>query len=225
MPSKNVVKKYIPGGVYHIYNRGIEKKDIFLDEEDYKIFLYYLKSYLLPSDHPDHKKLPYTLIYGSDNFNLFNKIKLFAYCLMPNHFHLMLKQVDKNSVIEFMKRLSNAYTKYFNKKYKRIGSLFQGRYKAVIIDREEYFLHLSRYIHRNPLELLDEAENLINYPYSSYPAYLNKQQINWLNCGPILQYFKNFVNNKLIESWDFLSYRDFVERYKKDAQIVDLKLD
>ena len=180
MPSKNTIRIYLAGGYYHIYNRGVEKREIFLDETDYEIFLYYLKSYLLSPDSPEHKRLPFSLHYEYSSCDLYKRINLLAYCLMPNHFHLMVKQLDEKAIIEFMKRLSNAYTEYFNKKYDRVGPLFQGRYKAVLIDCEEYFLHLSRYIHRNPLEIVDKIDDLINYSYSSYPDYCGKKQTKWL---------------------------------------------
>jgi len=219
MPSKNAIKKYVTNGYYHVYNRGVEKRKIFIDDEDYKVFLYYLKSYLLPPDHPTHKKLPFTFRYISLNFDLYKKINLFAYCLMPNHFHLFLKQLDHKAIIEFMKRLSNAYTKYFNKKYDRIGPLFQGRYKAVLISNENYFLHLSRYIHLNPLELKDVSKkNLINYSYSSYGDYCELKKTDWIHQSEILEYFQQKAEKKNKNN----SYKDFVEKYQgNDKELLN----
>ena len=170
MPSKNTIKIYVQEGIYHVYNRGVEKRNIFLDNQDYQVFLYYLKSYLLSPENPIHKKLPVRVRLDFNDFDLHKRIRLMAYCLMPNHFHLMLKQLDEKAMTEFVKRLSNAYVRYFNEKYERIGSLFQGRYKAVSLDKENYFLHLTRYIHRNPQEVLKKFNltKLEDYPYSSY---------------------------------------------------------
>lgn len=143
MPSKNVIKQYLEGGFYHIYNRGVDKRTIFEDPLDYKMFLSYLKNYLLPR-RPEQVRP----VRAS---NIFEEIKLICYCLMPNHFHLLIKQVTKSAIISFMRRITNAYTKYFNERYKRVGPLFQGRYKAILVTEEPYLLHLTRYIHLNPV--------------------------------------------------------------------------
>jgi putative transposase len=219
MPSKNVIKIYVPNGVYHIYNRGIEKQDIFKEDEDYVIFLWYLKSYLLPSDDPAFKNLPVGIKREILNFNLYKRIKLIAFVLMPNHFHLMLKQTDERAIIELLRRLSNAYVKYFNTKYKRIGPLFQGKYKAVLIDKESYFLHLTRYIHRNPLEILKKStgEELIKYPFSSYPDYCGERKFSFIYKDEILDYFKSIKESDLR---GFKSYRDFVENYLIDSKEI-----
>ena len=108
-----------------------------------------------------------------------------------------------------MRSLITKYTMYFNRKYKRVGPLFQGRYKAVLIQSEEYLLHLSRYIHLNPQELLTKGQLLQSYPWSSYPAYIDNLSINWLKKDLILS---NFKTNK---SFSFDSYQKFVESYKE----------
>lgn len=212
MPSRNTVKIYVANGIYHIYNRGVEKRKIFLDEEDYKVFLYYLKSYLLPLEQ---QVKPPRGIKCLDNFILHKEIKLFVYCLMPNHFHLMLKQLREKTIIEFMRRLSNAYVEYFNKKYERVGSLFQGRYKAILVDKENYLLHLSRYIHINSLELFedqkDKFEKLRKYPYSSYLDYIGKKNSKWISREEIMNYFENTK-----DVTGFSTYQSFVEEYQED---------
>ena len=149
MPAKNVVKFYIPNSIYHIYNRGVEKRRIFLDEQDYKILLSYLKLYLSPKEESaneiinhdlkiDNKEKIISELYKLNNF--YNKIELISYVLMPNHFHLELKQKNKKEIESFMRSLITKYSKYFNKKYERVGPLFQGRYKAVLINNTEYLL-------------------------------------------------------------------------------------
>jgi len=218
MPSKNIIKTYIENGFYHIYNRGVEKRDIFIDEQDYRVFLSYLKIYLSPKEESVHdiknndnldyrdKEKTISEIYTLNNF--FNKIDLICYVLMPNHFHLELRQTDKKDMETFMRSLITKYTMYFNRKYKRIGHLFQGRYKAVLILGEEYLVHLSRYIHLNPLELITKEQHLESYLWSSYPAYINNLQINWLKKDLILS---NFIKNQN-------SYKKFVEEYTKKSE-------
>ncbi len=215
MPSKNIIKTYIENGFYHIYNRGVEKRKIFIDEQDYRVFLSYLKIYLSPKidsakDIQKNKKGSYedqnkfiSEIFKLNNF--YNKIDLISYVLMPNHFHLELKQKNKKEIEFFMRSLITKYSKYFNKKYKRVGPLFQGRYKAVLIQNTEYLLDLSRYIHLNPKELLVTGQSLDAYPWSSYPAYLKKVTISWLKI--------NFLTSIFIENKTFSAnlYKKFVE--------------
>jgi len=135
MPSKYVVRNFAEDSYYHVYNRGVEKRDIFLDEKDYRFFETYLYIYLSPlkkvlEKHPD---LPLRL----HNKNLSEEVKLMAYCLMPNHFHLLLKQKTKNGISKLMKQITNAYTLYFNQKNNRVGGLMQGRFKAMQITEND----------------------------------------------------------------------------------------
>ncbi|EKD67722.1 MAG: transposase [uncultured bacterium] len=111
---------------------------------------------------------------------------LLAYCLMPNHFHLMIKQCDAHSLDAFIKTICTRYAMYFNKKYHRVGKLFQSAYKAILIMDEPYFLHLSRYIHKNPIGLFPHLEDA----YSSYADYLGIRRTAWLNTKIILSLFR-----------------------------------
>lgn len=220
MPSKNIIKTYVENGFYHIYNRGVEKRKIFLDDQDYRVFLYYLKIYLSPketsideiknndSDFEKKEKI-ISEIYTNNNF--YGKIELISFVLMPNHFHLELRQTNKKDIESFMRSLITKYSKYFNKKYERVGPLFQGRYKAVLVKSKEYLLYLSKYMHRNPLELLIRDQPLESYPWSSYPAYMNNLKISWLIrkliCSSFIKdskysptFYKNFVENDENES-------------------------
>lgn len=226
MPGKNVIKTYIENGWYHIYNRGIEKRDIFMDSQDYKVFLHYLKRYLTqPPERPDQVKPRF-------KDDLFEKIQLIAYCLMPNHFHLMVKQAEKQTITSFMRALGNSYTRYFNEKYQRVGPLFQGVYKAVLVKEEPYLLHLSRYIHLNPLEIHEPKEvkprtrfnlaelnlaELTEYSYSSFREYLGKRKTSWIHPEEILAFFKTAQRTNLK---DLLSYQSFVEDYKEDYKEI-----
>lgn len=119
-------------------------------------------------------------------------IELVAYCLMPNHFHLMLKQNERDSMNHFMRSLTTRYSMYFNKKYERVGHLFQGIYKAVMIENENQFVWITKYIHRNPLAITsykDDPCKLVSYPYSSYKNYLGKINQQWVHPENILSYF------------------------------------
>jgi putative transposase len=144
---------------YHIYNRGVDKREVFLDEEDYLRFLTCLREFnneLIREAREARRKFS-ELSSGapelsSENFSLEEVqplVEIIVYCLNPNHYHLMLKQLVENGIKIFMHKLGTGYTNYFNKKYNRSGSLFQGPFKAIHIDSNEYLPHLSVYINKN----------------------------------------------------------------------------
>lgn len=203
MPAKNTVKQFIENGYYHVYNRGVEKRNIFLDKQDYAVFLNYLKKYLDP-------------ILGSDPLwkrkSLYQEVELLAFCLMPNHFHLLIKPLTLTGLTKLMRAVCTNYVMYFNAKYERVGGLFQGKYKAALILDEPYLLHLSRYIHLNPY---GGSDPLIDYPYSSYGYYLGKRSSAWIKPDEILAFFKTAQKTSLK---DCLSYESFVEDYKEDPE-------
>lgn len=208
MPSRNVYKTLIKDGYYHVYNRGVEKRTVFLVEKDYMVFLNNLKIYLTKPDEPSLQGTTLkTLPRQRKNYN--TGVELIAYCLMPNHFHILIKQIDDNSLKNFMKSLTVKYSMYFNKKYDRVGQLFQGRYKAVLITNDSYLLHLSRYIHLNPSEY---TNNLVD-AYSSYGDYLGLRKTKWIKPDIVL----NFFNKQVTPEFKKINnYKDFVEKYKKD---------
>jgi len=187
MPSKNSIKTYVEGGFYHLYNRGVEKRQIFMDDQDYQVFISLLKLYLIK---PNLEGLNY-----KPHKDLSDKIDLVCYCLMPNHFHLLVHQSIATGIEELMRSINIKYAMYFNKRHQRIGGLFQGAYKAVLIKNDEYLTHLSRYIHQNPLGI---GASLV-YPYSSYKYFLSEPP-QWLKPKPVLELFG-----------DMNSYRSFVE--------------
>lgn len=208
MPAKNAIKSYLSNGIYHIYNRGINKDLIFKNEQDYKVFLTYLKEYLTPNENSEKFKV-------RNLQNYFGEIQLLAFCLMPNHIHLLIKQGDKNSIKKFTKSLFTRYSMYFNKKYKREGPLFQGKYKATNIINRDYLLDVSRYIHRNPIKI---SKNIIEY-YSSYAYYLGLVELSWVNKDIVLDYFNDssFMITNNIDSYKF-----FVEDFKYKTEDIDL---
>lgn len=215
MPSRNIIKQYVEGGYYHIYNRGVEKRDIFMDEQDCAIFLYYLKLYLLPIDELKQLNFPGLRVLRFIRLNLSQEVDLLAFALMPNHVHLLIKQKTVDGIVKFMKRLATGYVMYFNRKYKRVGSLFQNRYKAVLIERDSYLLHLSRYIHLNPTKINNEKLNFKEF--TSYPYYLGQKQASWIKPDEILGYFRSAKKEDLK---DIHSYQSFVEDYMEDEDTV-----
>jgi putative transposase len=159
MPSKYVVRDLKGNSYYHIYNSSIEGSGLFLDRDDYQTFLYYL--YIYTADPAKlkikHPNLPRRLLAR----NLFNDIFMVAYILMPDHFHLLLKQKNPDAMPRLMKQVINAYVTYFNKKYKKRGTIFRGRYKSIRIESEYLLTQMVRFVHLN-------TPDFINYEWSSY---------------------------------------------------------
>ena len=196
MPQKNSRKIYYENAFYHVYNRGVEKRNIFLDRDDHLAFFHFLKTALSPIQGgtlPRNRRKKFH-----------DKIDLMAYCLMPNHYHLLLRQKTISGLTEFIRSLSTSYSMYFNKKYRRVGSLFQGVFKATDIRDEKYLLWVSRYIHRNPPDFQ-------TYPYSSYYDYLSKRKTDWLNTHLLLEFFesKRMSREK--------NYQEFVDNTKEET--------
>lgn len=212
MPAKNSLKTYVEGGYYHIYNRGVEKRAIFLDNRDYAVFINYLKEYLSPKDDSIYLKFaknPNTsskekqrLLRTLSLKNYSSEIQLLGYCLMPNHFHLFLKQTSIDGIDRFMSSLGTRYTVYFNRSHDRVGKLYQGVYKAVLMTDEAQYLHITRYIHKQA-SAKDKTEQK-DFP-SSFPEYLGLRTTDWVHPEEILSFFSN-VNPAL-------SYATFVAEY------------
>ncbi len=199
--------------IYHIYNRGVEKRNIFTEDIDYVRFLhdlfelnnqnkspnitYHFKALKNSEARPSNlKREPRELL-----------VEIFGFVLMPNHYHLILKQKSDNGVIRFMQKLGTGYAMFFNQKYERVGSLFQGKFKSILVDKDSYLIHLLNYIHFNPLDLNlggPASEYLRKYRWSSFLDYIGE---------------KNFPS---ITSRDFmLNYfgeTNREERYKKEAE-------
>jgi len=203
MPSPGAVKYYIEDGYYHVFNRGNNKQLVFLDDQDYQVFLGYFWE-LIRCPYPE---LP----------NTRQDIIPLTYCLMGTHLHFQFKQITVDGITNLMKRLTIKYVRYFNQRHKRFGRLFQSAFKAKHITDETYLLYLSRYIHLNPAEIWKQP--LYNYPYSSYGQYLNqaKHKNNLLNTEEILSFFKSAQNLSLK---DQSSYQHFVESYQENSEII-----
>jgi REP-associated tyrosine transposase len=170
-----------PGAFYHVTSRGNEQKDVFKSQRDREKFLEYLESA--------------TERYGA---------VVHAYCLMSNHYHLLL-ETPAGNLSQMMRHINGAYTTYFNIKRKRSGHLFQGRYKAILVEFDEYALELTRYIHLNPVRvgMVTRPEE---YRWSSYKNYIGQSAApTWLKLETILAYFGKKTKEAMKK------YRSFVE--------------
>ena len=205
------------GEFYHIYNRGTEKRKVFLSTRDYDRFVILL--YLCNSNNPVHISAQGKSIDDLFNVEISGElVSVGAYCLMPNHFHLLLKEKSENGISRFMQKLTTGYTMYFNKRNDRTGTLFQGVFKAEHADKDEYLKYLFAYIHLNPIKLINQTwkENgiknkthaekfLESYKYSSYLEYsskVNRKEKVILDIKEFPEYFEGTNDfHKMIKFW------------------------
>lgn len=205
--------------VYHIFNRSIAREPIFLSVKDYQRALEVLQFYRFnnpPLRYSFYNRLPNE---QKEQFlknlrDMVQMVEILAFCLMPNHFHFLLKGVIEDGVKRFLANFQNSYAKYFNTKTGRTGSLFQQNYRAVRIEDDEQLLHVGRYIHLNPLTayFLKKPEELENYLWSSYTYYLNGDN-SFLNIKSPLGYFKSKEDFKTF-TLDNLDYQRTLDRIK-----------
>ena len=176
------------GAYYHILSRGNERRNIFYDNDDRISFLEILGKM-------------------SERF----EIEVYAYVLMNNHYHLLLK-TNKPNISKSMQWFGTTYTRRYNIKHKRNGHLFQGRFKNFLVENDEYLMLLSCYIHRNPLRA-GIVRRLVDYPWSSYPRYAyGKKSPEWLRTAPILSHFDTKDKNK--------AYKEMVQRYSREEKRI-----
>jgi len=163
------------GQFYHLFNRGVEKRTTFVDKRDYNRFIDSLNYYRVRDQLVRFSFRGRVKVFDKDITHIPLLAEVVGYCLMPNHFHLLLKQINNNGITTFLSKLGNSYTKYFNTRHRRVGPLFQGSFKAVRIVSDEQLLHVSRYIHLNPL--IDYLiKDIRNYNHSSYLEYLGTRK-------------------------------------------------
>lgn len=212
--------KLVSGEYYHIYNRGNSKQKIFLDKEDYLRFV----ALLYACNQKDTLKVN-NLNKGQTLYDIERKeplVSIGAYCLMPNHFHLLITQSEDNNISIFMQKLSTSYVMYFNKKYGRTGSLFEGKFKTQHLYKDTYLKYIFSYIHLNPVKLIQKdwkekgiknkkaaVEYLNSYPYSSYLDYMGIERIQ-NKILSIKQFPRYFPSTKsfLAEIFEWLNYKD-----------------
>jgi putative transposase len=171
--------RFEDNGVYHIYNRGVEKRDIFQDEGDRLRFVHHLFEL---NDTQKARNLTYHFSKSTAEIESASKrdqlVYILAFALMPNHFHLLLQQKENDGISKFMQKLGTGYTMFFNEKYTRTGILFQGRFKAVHVESDKQLRYVMHYIHLNPLSLclqdngnVQKLRYLKEYKWSSFPDY------------------------------------------------------
>ena len=194
MPSKNVVKFYDVDAYYHVYNRGVDKRTIFRDDEDYSVFIHLLKRYL--SHEPERDKS------GREYEKFYEYVSLVAFCLMPNHFHMLLYQHDMEGITKLLRAVTGSYARYFNKKYGRVGTLFQSTFKASRITDDSYLDHITRYIHLNPSDYL-------GWDWSSLLFYTGHKQVDWVRPDMVID-----TNNSK-------AYLSFLEDYRSYERNLD----
>jgi putative transposase len=197
MPSRNRVKDYGSETYYHLYNRGNNKDVIFQDSQDYAVFLNLLKRHLSPTETADKLGRPYR--------NLSKEVELLAFCLMPNHYHLLIYQYAEDGMTQLLRSVATAYSGYYNKKYNRIGRLFQDAFKASAIDSEPYLEHISRYIHLNP-------KDWRTWEWSSLPYYSGKKTADWVKHQKVSEIFENEDYLEFVA--DYESHKDMLDKIK-----------
>ena len=196
MPAKNLRRTNEGGAYCHVYNKGIEGRSIFADDSDYQVFLSYLEEYLSTPKALDATKKEFTvngrIFRGVPHQpkNYFNKVGLIAYSLSPDHFHLVLHQKAKKSLQAFIRSLCTRYSIYFNKKYSRTGTLFEGPYKSVQITDNNGLLLLTKHLHKTGF-------------YSTLAEYSGQKVTPWVESKVVLS-MKNTEGN----------YYDYLEKYE-----------
>ena len=206
--SRNVV--FTPDEFYHIYNRGTDKRSIFSNRTDYERFLtlLYLSNNKKSVQLHNQPKTTFVERISTERSDLI--VDIGAYCLMPNHFHLLIKEKIENGISNFMQKLTTGYTMYFNKRNERTGALFQGRFKATHAKEDRYLKYLISYIHLNPIKTIEpewkengikdkeKAKNFLKqYRYSSYLDYCGKSRLE-----------EKIINKKILPKY-FDSANDF----------------
>ncbi len=195
MPKRNRVKEYVSESYYHLYNRGNNKQPVFNDDQDYSVFMNLLKRHLGKKQSEDKLGRLYP--------NYHDQLELLAFCLMPNHFHLLVYQHDPHAITRLMRSIGTSYTGYINNKYDQVGHIFQGSFLASRITSDNYWLHISRYIHLNP-------KDWKNWQWSSLPYYISDKKADWVRPKRILDGFE-----------DSKDYYKFVSDYGSQKEIMD----
>lgn len=207
----------VTGEFYHVFNRGIDRQPVFRSKRDYEqacLGLSYYRFAQLPLKLSRFKDLSCeekNNVLASLNKGQNVLVKIISFVLIPNHFHFLLLQTKNKGISTFLSKFTNSYTKYFNIKNKRVGDLFQGVFKAVRVETEEQLLHLSRYIHLNPLvSFVVKEKDFLSYSWSSLPHFLQgKSSLCWME--PVLSNFtspngyKNFI----------LDHADYAKKLEK----------
>ena len=202
-------ENFIENEYYHVFGRGVNKEKIFIDDHDKTRFIFLITHFQSPirinnvtwyTEGFIKKGIFNIPEKRSDNIIKKRSVKLAAFVLMENHFHLLVQNLNDGILSVYMHRILTAYSKYFNAKYKKKGHVFEGPFGAVHIKNNTQLLHLSAYIHKNPKEIEEWENSYEKYPYSSYQDYIGLNRWgNFLSPEIILKQFK-----------DQIKYKDFV---------------
>lgn len=177
------------GQTYHVFNRSVQDIPIFKGAKNASLFLEATEYYLQVK--PPVRFSFYRRAKEKYPIDLQRKIvNLFTYCVMPTHFHFLVRQEEEKGIRKFIQRLTNSYAHYFSIKYKNRGPVFEGNFKAVRVENDEQLIHLSRYIHLNPVTAY-LAEQSEDYPFSSYHDYLRGKNTAMLDVDLVLSFFKS----------------------------------
>lgn len=195
---------------YHIFNRGVARQPTFLNQRDYEQAVLTFSYYRFVN--PPIRLSRFKELSRSQRDSLLDKlqrteklVEIVSFVFMPNHFHFLLKQIKQNGISIFISKLTNSYTKYFNTKRNRTGPIFQGVFKSVHVENDEQLIHLSRYIHLNPVvSVVIKDTELLSYPWSSLPDYLNGTSSR-LHIEPVLKHFSSNddYNNFVLDRIDY----------------------
>lgn len=206
----------VNGEVYHVFNRSVANQPIFLQTRNYQRALEVIEFYIYsrpPLSFSHYRRL--AVEQRSKFLERMQKfvpkhIEILAYCLMPNHFHFLIRQGQENGVANFLRNFQNSYAKYFNTKTERSGALFQSMFKAVRIESDEQLIHVARYIHLNPSTsyIIKGVQELESYPWNSFAEYLSKQPSKIIDKGKVLGFFKSLNEFKKFT----LDQRDYQRR-------------
>ncbi len=184
--------QFFEGGYFHVYNRGVDKRVVFLRYGQYLRFVQTMRSILFTGSATPRLKTNQSLALNK-------KVRIIAYCLMPNHYHFLVQELEDGGITEFMHKLDTSYTKYFNMNNHRTGRLFEYTFKAKEIESDEVLLHVARYIHLNPV-----VAHLVQKPdewkWSSHKEYVDIEVSKLCDSSVILSFFKDIDSYKTFVS-------------------------
>lgn len=217
---------FVNGEYYHIYNRGIDKRNIFSNQNDLGRFLRSMVEFNTIKPIGSIYENSFNQLGGSTSKLKKRKKKLvnfIAYCLNPNHYHLIIEQISEKGIEKFMHRLGTGYTMYFNEKEKRSGSLFQGRFKSIHIDSNEYILHLSAYVNLNyRVHQLGGSTSKLVKSQSSWGEYTGEKDNNICNKGIVLG---QFADKKEYAKFSDGTVRNIISKRYELSEIENLLLE
>lgn len=216
MPSNRKIV-FANGEYYHLFNRGVERRPVFTNKREFSRAVDLVNFYRF--DKPSLRYSKFLALSEEQKLNFLASlneriVEIIAFCLMGNHFHFLVKQARDNGVSKFMANFMNSYTKYFNTKYQRVGPLFQGAFKAVHIESDEQLLHVSRYIHLNPVSGFKvKPDELKDYQWSSYPSYIGVSDLNLIDKDIVMDFFKKPVKYEefVLDQIDYAKKLEVIE--------------